>query len=397
MKLDINFGRILSGIEMDNAVNIAIYMTMALFLSVVLTGLLVDRQYKNNAFIKWFSGSLTANIVMLVAESALCFFDGNIETVALTKTCAIISYCSGYLMAGFFAFCLVEFICETAKKISRVYAYAVFSFLAAFSLFVIFGISFEFITYFDRTGTMQYSPYYNFINAANLLVFFSEIVFVFCHKNVLGKKVYTLSTLGALTIVSTPLLLIWDTAPLYIAVSLSLVIMNNIFRNEVSMLAYRDSMTGLLNTASYKKWVSEFQKEFNRSDAGFGVIVFDINYLKETNDNFGHDTGNKLIYNVAQIISGVFKRSTVFRIGGDEFVVVLKDRDLNNYKSLVESIDERCRTEYIEVEGKKINISVARGVAFYDKETDKSFMDVFNRADDAMYENKRAIKACSKI
>ncbi len=395
--MSISFMKIIYGLKMENAVSIAIYLTMSLFLFVVLIGLLVDKQYKNNAFIKWFSGSLTANVVMLVSEAALCFFDGNVETMSITKICAIISYCSGYLMAGFFAFCLVEFICEAVKKIPYTYANVVFSFLIALSVFMIFGIYGEFITYFDQTGTMQYSPYYTFVNVANLAVFFSEIVFVFLYKNELGNKAFLLSIFGFLTIASTPLLIIWDTVPLYIAVSISLLIMNNIFRNEVSMLAYRDSLTGLRNTTSYKKWISEFQNELDHSDAGYGLVVFDINYLKETNDTFGHDTGNELIYSVAQIISGVFKRSIVFRIGGDEFVVVLRDRDLKNYDSLIEDVDERCRTEYIEFESKKIKISVAHGVAIYNKETDKSFADVFNRADDAMYENKRIIKANNKF
>lgn len=163
------------------------------------------------------------------------------------------------------------------------------------------------------------------------------------------------------------------------------------------MLAYRDSLTGLRNTTAYKKWVSEFQSESGLADAEYGLAVFDINYLKETNDNYGHDTGNVLISSVANIISGVFKRSTVFRIGGDEYVVVLRDRDLINYQSLIEDVDERCRTEYIEFGGNKIKISVAHGVAIYNKETDKSVTSVFNRADDAMYENKRAIKSHSSF
>ncbi len=159
------------------------------------------------------------------------------------------------------------------------------------------------------------------------------------------------------------------------------------------MLAFRDSLTGLRNTTSYKSWVSEFENEQNNTDASYGLVVLDINYLKETNDTYGHDTGNKLLYNVAQIISGVFKRSPVFRIGGDEFVVVLKDRDLEYYPALLEEMDERCRTEFIESDGEKIQISVAHGVAVYDSQKDKSVTDVFNRADDAMYENKRAMKS----
>ena len=94
------------------------------------------------------------------------------------------------------------------------------------------------------------------------------------------------------------------------------------------LLAYRDSLTGLRNTNSYWAWITDFDKEIETDEIVFGVIVLDINYLKETNDKYGHDVGNKLIVSVAHIISNVFRRSPVFRIGGDEFLVILQNRDL---------------------------------------------------------------------
>ena len=87
------------------------------------------------------------------------------------------------------------------------------------------------------------------------------------------------------------------------------------------MLAYRDSLTGLRNTTSYKEWILDFEKNISDDCAAFGVAVLDINNLKETNDNYGHIIGNKLIVTVSHIISDTFKRSPVFRIGGDEFLV----------------------------------------------------------------------------
>lgn len=232
--MNLNWGKIVSGIELGYVVNIAIYLTMAFFISVVLMGVLADNQNKNNTFIKWFTMSLTANIVMLVAEAAFCFFDGNIETVFITKACAVVSYCSAYLMAGFFAFCIIEFICEATKKISHTYAYIVFFVAAVLSTFVTVGIFGEIIIFFDNTGTMQYSRYYQLISMANVLVFSSEIVFIFYYKKLLGGKAFSLSIFGILSVISMPLSLLWDTVPIYIAVSVSLLIMNNIFRNEIS-------------------------------------------------------------------------------------------------------------------------------------------------------------------
>lgn len=159
------------------------------------------------------------------------------------------------------------------------------------------------------------------------------------------------------------------------------------------LLAYRDSMTGLRNTTSYKVWITDANKEIQEKKAEFGIVAMDINYLKETNDKYGHDVGNKLIIAVAQIISRVFKRSPVFRIGGDEFLAILQNRDLENYNALIEELDSECANCYVEENGVKIPIMVARGFARYEADTDKEFIEVFHRADDEMYKHKRKGKS----
>ena len=158
------------------------------------------------------------------------------------------------------------------------------------------------------------------------------------------------------------------------------------------LLAYRDSLTGLRNTNSYWAWITDFDKEIETKDIVFGVLVLDINYLKETNDRYGHDVGNKLIVSAARLISDIFKRSPVFRIGGDEFLVILQNRDLDDVNELLKIFDEECLNKSVDTDKESIPVSIAKGFARYDSEKDTNFMDVFNGADDAMYENKRKIK-----
>ena len=158
------------------------------------------------------------------------------------------------------------------------------------------------------------------------------------------------------------------------------------------LLAYRDSLTGLRNTNSYWAWINDFDKEIETGEIDFGVLVFDINYLKETNDRYGHDVGNKLIVSAARVISDTFKRSPVFRIGGDEFLVILKNRDLDEKDALLKIFDEECLNKSVDTDKESIPVSIAKGFARYDSEKDTNFIDVFNKADDAMYENKRKIK-----
>ena len=158
------------------------------------------------------------------------------------------------------------------------------------------------------------------------------------------------------------------------------------------LLAYRDSLTGLRNTNSYWAWITDFDKEMETGEIDFAVLVFDINYLKETNDRYGHDVGNKLIISAARVISDIFKRSPVFRIGGDEFLVILQNRDLDEVEELLKIFDNECLNKTVETEKESIPVSIAKGFVRYDPQKDTSFIDVFNRADDAMYENKRKIK-----
>ena len=158
------------------------------------------------------------------------------------------------------------------------------------------------------------------------------------------------------------------------------------------LLAHRDTLTGLRNTNSYWAWITEFDKEIQSSEIDFGVLVFDLNYLKETNDKYGHELGNKLIVSAARIISEVFKRSPVFRIGGDEFVAILQNRDLEDLDELLKKLDQECQKTFATTDKVSIHVSIAKGFAAYDSKKDANFIDVFNRADDAMYENKREIK-----
>ena len=152
-----------------------------------------------------------------------------------------------------------------------------------------------------------------------------------------------------------------------------------------------DSLTGLRNTTSYKSFVAELEKEIESKTANFGVVVFDLNQLKETNDTYGHDAGNKLIVAAAKVISDVFKRSPVFRIGGDEFLAVLRNRDLEACEKLFAQLDLEGAKTYID-DKKEISVSIARGFARFDPDRDLHFNDVFKRADNAMYENKRRNK-----
>ena len=160
---------------------------------------------------------------------------------------------------------------------------------------------------------------------------------------------------------------------------------------HLHMSANRDSMTGLRNSTSYSAWVDRFDNAMRNESIDFGVVMIDLNDLKKTNDLHGHEMGNKLIILAAKIISDVFKRSPVFRIGGDEFLVVLQNNDLENCDELLSLLNFRCQNTFIADTQNSIKLAV--GFSRFDSDRDSRFADVFKRADNAMYENKRRMKS----
>ncbi|MBQ9303283.1 GGDEF domain-containing protein [Butyrivibrio sp.] len=160
-------------------------------------------------------------------------------------------------------------------------------------------------------------------------------------------------------------------------------------------LANRDALTGIRNKTAYDNEVKKI--EYRIASEGFnkfGIAMVDLNYLKVINDNFGHEKGNISIKKICMIVCKNFTHSPVFRIGGDEFVVILENEDYENATDLVEKFKDTLNgignDDSLEPWEK---VSAAIGWTVFEPDVDKGVQNVFKRADDLMYENKKAMKA----
>ena len=156
---------------------------------------------------------------------------------------------------------------------------------------------------------------------------------------------------------------------------------------------YRDKLTGLRNAAAYMSKSAELEAQRKVvKNLNYGVVLFDVNFLKKVNDTHGHQAGNQLIRHAARVICRVFAHSPVYRVGGDEFVAILQHQDYENREELLKVFDDRiAETSFKVPNGNIINISVARGLAIY--KPGMAFADVTKGADIMMYAHKAAIKA----
>ncbi len=159
--------------------------------------------------------------------------------------------------------------------------------------------------------------------------------------------------------------------------------------------AKTDALTGLNNSSAYSQMEEALNKQINDGLVNFTVVVIDVNNLKKVNDSCGHKDGDELIMMVANVIERAFGHRAVFRIGGDEFVAMMRDADEALVMACMDKVNEMLEEHNREFspEEWRGNVSVAMGMARFSKGIDKSYVDVFNLADERMYQNKRKMKA----
>lgn len=164
--------------------------------------------------------------------------------------------------------------------------------------------------------------------------------------------------------------------------------------DDMHELAHMDSLTGIRNRMAYDKEIGLLDKEIGEGLKDFGIAMVDLNFLKNINDTYGHECGNAAIIELSTLICEVFKHSPVFRIGGDEFAVILKNHDHDMINELAKEFDRRIgQLNEDESLPEYEKITAALGFAMFDEETDRCADDVFKRADKRMYEQKKKMKA----
>jgi diguanylate cyclase (GGDEF)-like protein len=159
-------------------------------------------------------------------------------------------------------------------------------------------------------------------------------------------------------------------------------------------LANRDALTGIRNKTAYDHEMKRMEALLREGETKIGLAMVDLNYLKKLNDTYGHEKGNLAIQKLCRMVCVTFDHSPVFRIGGDEFVIILRGSNYDDYDQL----NERLQNEMKAMQADETlqpweKVSASIGAAFYDPAQDDGLDSVFRRADHAMYENKLAMKA----
>lgn len=152
-------------------------------------------------------------------------------------------------------------------------------------------------------------------------------------------------------------------------------------------LAIQDVLTGMYNRNAY---IEEINKLQDPSDTM--IVTFELNNLKQCNDHKGHMYGDKYLIAAAQILENVFAHfGSCYRIGGDEFCVILKNIKNCNILDMIQNM--KSQEEQYNKSSKEIFMQIACGYAIFDASLDSNIEATRSRADKMMYENKRQLKA----
>ena len=163
--------------------------------------------------------------------------------------------------------------------------------------------------------------------------------------------------------------------------------------SDLNKRVYVDALTSVRNKGAFTNAVEALQKQLEEENADpFGIGMFDCDDLKAVNDQYGHDKGDIYLKTACRLICNVFHHSPVFRIGGDEFAVILRNDDYENREELIRSFHESAEKISASAGNKWEQVCIAMGIAEYDPQTDRLVIDTVRRADRLMYADKRARK-----
>lgn len=170
---------------------------------------------------------------------------------------------------------------------------------------------------------------------------------------------------------------------------LYIVYRNNKEKAVLMVSAQRDALTGLYNKENTQKAIDAILRK-KEAGASHGFLIMDMDHFKEINDNYGHIAGDKALKAFGELLQKQFREQDVVgRIGGDEFVVLLSDvGSRENMEGRVQDLQDKVKVIQIEELGEK-RLTFSAGISFA-PEDGTSFMELYRKADNALYQSKRA-------
>ena len=154
------------------------------------------------------------------------------------------------------------------------------------------------------------------------------------------------------------------------------------YKKELESLAIKDTLTGIGNRRYFHQKLDEQILFTQRYNNPFSLIIFDVDFFKKVNDNYGHDIGDQVLIEYTKYIASMLRDTDIFcRIGGEEFIVILPNTTKDKAYILAQKLREK-----VENYKKVLPITMSFGVTGYEKGDDD--ISIYKRVDVALYKAK---------
>lgn len=334
-------------------VMVAIEGTCVAFLLVILTAYLVlphSDSLKKDVFLY----TLAALILGTLFDAACWWCESRPSPTWLQYSVNTLCLMSSGFLVSFFAYYIAGMIRED-RPISRAYAriIAVINLCGSFIVLIaaLFGKLYNIVPYPGKPGVMIYfsgSFFYDlptFLTSLSMIVLF--IIF-FRNAKFIGKRKTIVFTIYFIAPMLTSCLELFNESlqlsyiSACICMSIIYVMLQSNHINELRLReelleewSYVDPLTKLLNRRAFDRTMAEAS-----GDEPVGIAFCDLNGLKKVNDEQGHEAGDRFLMSFAELLTGHFSHENIYRISGDEFVVIARGKDAEAFTGSIESLKQ---------------------------------------------------------
>ncbi len=164
--------------------------------------------------------------------------------------------------------------------------------------------------------------------------------------------------------------------------------------NRVKLL--HDSLTGVYSRVAYEERIEQELARWNRYRSPFSYVIVDLDHFKRINDTWGHSAGDKALKIIAQLMQDYVRKSdAVFRIGGEEFVLLLTDTAAERADQAIAKMRAAIAESSFHFKGEPVQITLSAGITETRPGDDAE--SIYERADQALYKAKRGGRNCQFI
>ena len=171
----------------------------------------------------------------------------------------------------------------------------------------------------------------------------------------------------------------------------------NELKEELYRISIRDPLTGMYNRRYLDEILPREIVKSNRSDSPISFIMMDIDYFKLINDTYGHKVGDQVLVFLSKFFhENIRMGDLVFRYGGEEFLALLLNLDIESAKRIVERWQNELSSRTTLMDGEEVRITISIGLAEYRKDG-MSYQEVIQAADTALYQAKANGRNCISV